>query len=100
MYGRTRDGRTYLTERAKLFKEQTGWEARIQYKGKPLTGPLSVEVALFWPTRAKHDLDNLKALYDALNGIIYEDDGQIQQLVVAKAVDAEDPHVEMRVLEL
>lgn len=49
---------------------------------RALTGPLSVNVALYPPDRRRRDLDNYnKALFDALTRVgIWEDDSQIRRL--------------------
>lgn len=86
-----------LTPKARERKEQTAWEARAQYRGKPLEGSLAVSVALYWPTRANHDIDNIKMLLDALTGILWVDDGQITQLHLSKAYCKENPRVELSV---
>jgi Holliday junction resolvase RusA-like endonuclease len=82
---------------------------------KPLEGPLSVYVlAVFpcpksdhkkrhiqprkWHTKATGDLDNIaKAVLDAGNGVLWEDDRQIAALQLAKIVGAqhEPPRVEL-----
>lgn len=89
--------RSILSARGRANKEYIGWEARSQFHGEPLTGPLAVTVALYWPDRRTHDIDNIKALLDALTGIVWEDDGQIVELHTTKAVDKERPRVEMTV---
>lgn len=81
-------------------KEAIGWEARSQYQGKPLEGPLAVTVALYWPTKRNHDVDNIKALLDACTGIVWVDDGQIQDLHTTKAFDNGNPRVEMSIISL
>jgi len=54
-----------------------------------------------WPAgQAKHDVDNIKALLDACAGILWADDGQIEDLHTMKGFDKENPRVEMRVWEL
>jgi Holliday junction resolvase RusA-like endonuclease len=98
IYGRSRGG-VFMNERSRRAKEAIGWEARSQYRGKPLTGPLKVSVALYWPDRRKHDVDNIKVLLDALTGIAWLDDGQIEDLRITKAYDKEKPRVEIAVSE-
>jgi crossover junction endodeoxyribonuclease RusA len=87
----------FMTQRGKRNKEAIGWEARTQYRGKPLEGPLFVLLALYWPDRRKHDIDNIKVLLDALTGIVWDDDGQIADLHITKAYDKAKPRVEMAV---
>jgi Holliday junction resolvase RusA-like endonuclease len=80
-------------------KEAIGCEARSQYHGAPMTSMLAVSVALYWGDKRKHDIDNIKALLDALSGIVWADDGQITDLHITKAYDKARPRVEMRVVE-
>jgi len=89
------------------------------YKGKPLTGPLSVEMTALFPRpgrliwkkrpmpRERHvgapDVDNLeKSAFDALNGLLWIDDGQICEATIRKfyASGDEQPHVEIVVREI
>ena len=73
--------------------------ARVAYVGKPTTARdllVVVEIAfglqrsksnakLRGETRAKKcDVDGVKAVLDALNGIVYEDDSQIETLISRK----------------
>jgi crossover junction endodeoxyribonuclease RusA len=97
LYGQN-GGRRFLKPVVRENKDEMGWEARGQYHGEPMTGPLKVSVDLFWPTRANHDIDNIKGLLDALTGIVWEDDGQIIDLHITKAYDKAAPRVEMEIL--
>ncbi|HEX3945023.1 MAG TPA: RusA family crossover junction endodeoxyribonuclease [Rhizomicrobium sp.] len=87
----------FLDPRARRCKEAIGWEARSQYRGKPLTGDLTVKVSLYWADRRKHDIDNIKSLLDALTGIVWIDDGQIVELHTRKAFDKAKPRVEISI---
>jgi Holliday junction resolvase RusA-like endonuclease len=89
----------FMSKNVRDAKDDIGWETREQYRGEPLAGPLKVEIRLYWPDRRKHDVDNIKALLDALNGILWLDDGQIMDLHTTKAFDKEDPRVEMQISE-
>lgn len=92
------NGRRYLRPEGRDNKDAMAWEARSQYRGDPLQGPLAVTVDLFWPTRRNHDIENLKGLFDAMSGILYEDDGQICDLRIRKHFDKVSPRVEMTFL--
>jgi Holliday junction resolvase RusA-like endonuclease len=98
LYGQ-HGGRRFLTPEVRLNKEAIGWDARNQYRGDPMTGPLKVAVDLFWPDKRKHDADNIKGLLDALSGIVWFDDGQIVDLHIRKFFDKENPHVDLEVLQ-
>jgi crossover junction endodeoxyribonuclease RusA len=88
-------GRRFLTNDAKENKESIGWEARMQYRGKPISDPVVVKVSLWWSDRRRHDLDNIKGLLDALTGILWDDDSQIVELLITKGVDKQNPRVEI-----
>jgi Holliday junction resolvase RusA-like endonuclease len=94
-YGSGRNGSRYMKPAVRAAKEAIGWEARSQYRGEPLIGPLDVDVTVYWPDRRKHDHDNMKVLWDALNGIVWQDDGQITDSHVHKRFDKGNPRVEM-----
>ena len=85
----------FLDPRAARNKEAIAWEARSQYRGKPLQGPLAVKIRLYWGDCRKHDVDNIKALLDACTGILWLDDGQIEDLHTTKAYSKDNPRVEM-----
>ena len=75
--------RTILSKRARAFREEV--IGLILLNGRAaFTGRLSLTVSLSAPTKRKYDLDNMvKAIQDALeHGGIYENDNQIDQLVV------------------
>ena len=94
---RVAGSRMYMSERGKRYKETFGWEARSQYRGKPIEGKVAVEISLFWKDNRNHDIENLKATFDALNGILWNDDGQIHDLHIMKGVDRKNPRVEMTI---
>lgn len=91
----TRGRIRFLTSAAKANKAAMRREARAQYQGDPLTGPVAVRIVLWWPNRRKRDQDNLKGLYDALSGILWEDDSLITDAFVSKRVDRDNPRVEL-----
>lgn len=98
------------------FKTIIKLMARQAYTGRPLEGPLALTVVfvmprpgrLMWKKRpmprvehcSKPDLDNLvKAVKDALNQLLWKDDGQIAKATLAKvyASGDEQPHVDIKV---
>jgi Holliday junction resolvase RusA-like endonuclease len=81
-------GRFLDNSEGKALKEQYQWEARSQWKGKPLEGDIEVSITLYFGTKRRADLDNFNKLsLDALTGIAYEDDSQISKLTIARAYD-------------
>ena len=95
-------GRTYTDAKTVAFEKAVGFQARAQMRGAPLTGPLKItitcafEMPRSWskkkraalagrPHTQKPDADNvLKAIADALNGIVYADDKQLAIMTVEK----------------
>jgi Holliday junction resolvase RusA-like endonuclease len=87
----------HIPPKTRNYMNDIGWQAKSQYKGLPLKGPLRISVLyMFKPFKswskdkkekalngalrhtATPDLDNLmKALKDSLNAIVWKDDKQI-----------------------
>lgn len=63
-----------------------GWEAKSQYRGEPLDGPLKVSVALYWPAKRNHDIDNVRGFLDASQASY----GQMKQIVDLRVTKAYD----------
>ena len=103
----TRTGHAYTPKKTSDFEKKIAWmaKARLQSCGivKPIQSAIELEATFFlakpksvknrdYPV-VKPDLDNLlKAVLDALNGILYEDDKQIVRIVASKAY-AESPAI-------
>lgn len=82
------------------LKRSYQFQAVDQYKGKPLEGKLEVSILLFFGDKRKRDWDNFHKLsMDALTGIVWEDDSQIEKAIVYKGIDKENPRIEIRVNE-
>lgn len=90
----------YMTAEGKALKESYGLQARLQWRRKPLTGRLQITLTLYFGTRRKSDWDNYNKCLDALNGIVWEDDEQIQEATVIKAYDKARPRIELVINEL
>ncbi len=87
---------TYMTTKGKSIKEDLGWQAKQQWKGKPLDGDVSIAIDLYFGTKRRCDWDNFHKLsMDALTGIVWEDDSQIQMAIVNKHYDKENPRIEI-----
>ncbi|MCK4554887.1 RusA family crossover junction endodeoxyribonuclease [Candidatus Parcubacteria bacterium] len=87
-----------MTNEGKDLKELYQLEARKQYKGKVILGDVILEVILFFKDKRRRDVDNYnKLVLDSLEGVVYEDDKQIQKLTVEKRISAEDPRVEIKI---
>jgi crossover junction endodeoxyribonuclease RusA len=100
---RTRPGGgVYMTSEAKALKDEYAWLAKAQNASKPpFTERLSVSIALFFKTKTKRDLDNFnKLILDALTGIVYEDDNQIDDLHIVRHHDPQQPRIVITVSPL
>ena len=65
-----------------------------------LTGSVRCELVILLPDRRKRDIDNLsKAVLDGCNGILWDDDTQINDLRLIKRYDKDNPGVHIRVWE-
>lgn len=99
--------RVYEPGKSATYKRACATQARSAFSGEPLTGPLAVELDLFFrcpvsdrrvrqPRRRrwhakKPDADNVcKAVVDALTGIVWQDDAQICHLTIRKWIAAQD----------
>lgn len=91
----------YMTTRGKKLKESYQWQAKAAYKGpQPLTGPLEIDVKLYFGTKRKCDIDNFnKILFDSLTGIVWVDDSQIIKSITEKRYDKDNPRIEIDVLK-
>jgi len=80
------------------LKELYQLEAQNQYKGKVMLIDLDMEIILFFKDRRRRDVDNYNKLaLDSLEGIVYENDEQVQKLTVEKRISVEDPRIEIKI---
>lgn len=86
----------FMTGEGKAIKEAYQWEMKSQFKRKPITEDITLVVEFFFKTNTKRDIDNFnKALLDAGTGILWKDDSQIQELILRKFIDKDNPRVEL-----
>ena len=89
----TRDGQRWVNNVQMLAKAailQQGWQIS---KGEKLVA----EVTIYWPTRRKRDVENVgKLLWDALEGIVYENDRWLLPRYMDFGMDKHNPRVEIR----
>jgi len=90
----------YMTKQGKDLKEQYQLEAKNQYKGKVLSGDVEMELVLFFKDKRRRDVDNYnKLVLDALEGIVFEDDKQVQKLTIIKDYSKENPRIELEICQ-
>lgn len=85
----------YMSKEGKDIKESYRLQAKAQ-KTEFYEDLVSVEVCLYFWTKRKSDIDNFNKLWmDALSGVIYEDDKQIQEMYIKKDYCKENPRIEL-----
>lgn len=90
--------------RNRIIKAKAGREyaKRVQLEAQaqdavPLDGPVFVSVTAYRPQK-RGDLDNtLKAAFDALNGVAWQDDSQVVELHALRLDDKTNPRLEVDV---
>lgn len=91
---------TYMTQKGKDLKESYQWQAKSQWKKRPTSEPIVIGVKLFFGTKRKADWDNFHKLsMDALTGIIWVDDSQIQKATVEKFYDKNNARIEIEIYD-
>lgn len=89
-------GGWYTPRRTSTYEAAVGWFARAAGVRRPLDGPVSLTLTLWFPDRRRRDQDNVtKSVMDALNGIVWRDDSQVAKLVVMRGIDKEHPRAEV-----
>lgn len=99
--------RVYQPKRNVEYRQRVQAAARVAMKGaEPMQGELCAVVKLYrkYKSAARNfgDVDNhLKAIFDGLSGIVFEDDSQICRCTVEKFTDKENPRavIEIGALE-
>jgi Holliday junction resolvase RusA-like endonuclease len=87
IYLRSRHGRMYTPKDAKYYKEMISEAAEYTYKNPMSEQSLYVEISYTFPDRRRRDVTNYdKPILDSLEGIIYKDDTQIQEIRMTKKV--------------
>lgn len=112
----TKTGRVYTPAKTKEYEKAVAAYAREKWKQQPTTNEVFLEVVFYLhrpqrlmrnylpegpvPCPCKPDLDNLiKAIKDALNGILWADDGQVTKILASKYYHEKQgqPRIEIQV---
>ena len=93
-----RQGCVYTPKATRAYEDCRSLCARQAGLRTPSVTPVCLAIALYFPDRRRRDLDNAaKAVMDALNGVGYRDDSQVQTLHVTRAIDAANRRVEIAI---
>lgn len=78
----------YLSKVGRDFKDTIAEQARQQLPDnfECFKEKIRMTVVLKFADNRKHDIDNVKLLLDALNGVVYIDDSQIHTLHLTKEI--------------
>lgn len=88
-----------MSRKGKETKESYQWEAKTQWRGyKCVTEALQVGIKLYFGDNRVRDIDNYnKIVLDALTGIVWDDDRQIQKITIEKYIDKSNPRIEVEI---
>ena len=84
-----------LTTQTRRFKSLIGEFFRLEFKrARPKWGPYEVTIEIQrTPDSPTHDVDNVaKAVLDALTGVVFHDDSQVERLLVTK-IEGDRPRI-------
>lgn len=89
---------SYMDKKCVDLKTSYQDQLAIQWKRKPLKSALQVRLKLYHGTKHKKDIDNFsKLILDAMTGIVYEDDNQIEELHISKHYDKANPRADLQI---
>lgn len=99
---RSRYGHWYTPRQTVKYEQAVQAECLVvmTQKGIPKRQACSavVSVSCFFPDATRRDGDNvLKAVQDALNGVLWDDDSQVIEATVRTAIDRDLPRTEVAV---
>lgn len=89
-------------------RDVVGWQMLVKSEASlvmgrlaPMAGPLAVTIDFYLPDRRRRDLDNLsKAVLDACNKVVWQDDTQIEALKLFKWFGRSEPGVTVTVMPI
>ena len=88
----------YLTAEAQTYKDTIAWAAKENFV--QLYKAPSVFIMFTFGDKRKHDIDNcIKLTLDSCNGVLWDDDSDIQELTIRKSYKKDDPSVHIEVTE-
>lgn len=89
-------GRAYTPTATRAYERKVRTVAEaLRPVGWPLAARYSLTMHAYYGDRRRRDIDNLKCVGDACNGVLWADDSQIDELRVTRGYDKERPRVEV-----
>lgn len=103
--GATYQGRRLTPKAQREYQRAVRWAGMcaLAERGGPWPdrSRFAVELVVYEPDARRRDLDNqAKTVLDAMNGVVWADDSQIDALTVVRRLDRERPRVEVLVAAL
>jgi crossover junction endodeoxyribonuclease RusA len=100
-YWRNVNGRMVKSAEARAYRDEAGYACLLQMygksRGRPLTGHIKAELDFYFPSE-RGDLDNrIKVMLDALQGLAFENDSQIREIVARRFKDKDRPRVMVQI---
>ena len=94
----TRSGRTYSVKSQVVHEDTIGWSLRAVLGHRRFEGPVHIHCLFVRKNRHAVDLDNLlKLVFDAANGVAWEDDRQVVKAIAGIEVDRDNPRTEITI---
>lgn len=89
--------RRFLYKEGKIYKELVAKEAKkLSYEPAPKEAIIYMDIRYFFPDKRRRDVTNYdKSPIDAMTGIVYQDDCQIQRVTLEKYIDKANPRTEI-----
>ncbi len=79
-----RNGKFYTPKTTREYEETVAWFAKAAYKGEPTKDPVRLDLTIR-SSKSRADISNiLKSIEDGMNGIIYVDDKQIEEIHISR----------------
>jgi len=91
----------YMSSDGRTIKKSYLKQVSEQWQQEKILEPVSINIDLYFGTKRQCDIDNFHKLsLDALTGTVWEDDSQIQKMIVEKHYDKENPRIEIVINKL
>jgi len=88
-----------MLKKGKELKKHYQQEIDRQYNNDIIKTDCELDITLFFGDKRRRDVDNFnKLVLDSLQGIVFEDDSQIQKLTITKNYCKENPRVEVIII--
>ena len=79
-----RNGKFYTPRTTREYEETVAWFAKTAYKEEPTKDPVRLDLTIR-SSKSRADISNiLKSIEDGMNGIIYVDDKQIEEIHISR----------------